>query len=261
VRSLSTSVLFRRWRTWLLIAPLFSLAALSGPLAVAVCAGALGVQAATEYGSLARLASADRRLLMLAAMSVPLAAVVLTPERLVLLLAVLPLLATAPTLVQQDVERGRERVAALAFGLYYLALPLALMVKLASTPGLLLALALGVALSDVGAFTAGRLFGRRPLAPRLSPAKTWAGVAGNVLGASLGLALSIPLAPGAPLLALVPIVAIGAVWGDLLESLLKRSAGAKDTGAWLPGFGGLLDRIDSMLVVLPLAFVAVQVLA
>src|SRR5207248_313938 len=113
------------------------------------------------------------------------------------------------------------------------------------------------ALSDVGAFTTGKLFGRYTprLTKHLSPSKTVAGVLGNLLGAALGLAL---LAPGALILA--PIVALGAVWGDLIESLLKRAAGAKDAGSWLPGFGGLLDRLDSLLVVLPLTFAALEVL-
>jgi phosphatidate cytidylyltransferase len=58
----------------------------------------------------------------------------------------------------------------------------------------------------------------------------------------------------AALLGLALVVAVGAVWGDLLESLVKRAAGAKDAGAWLPGFGGLLDRVDSLVVVLPLSY-------
>jgi phosphatidate cytidylyltransferase len=121
-----------------------------------------------------------------------------------------------------------------------------------------LALALATALSDVGAFTAGKLFGRHTphLAQRLSPSKTVAGLGGNLAGAALGVLL---LQPQRPLLLLV--VAIGAVWGDLLESLLKRSAGAKDAGSWLLGFGGLLDRLDSLLVVLPLATAVLAVTA
>ena len=128
-------------------------------------------------------------------------------------------------------------------------------------PGLLLALVLAVALSDVAAFTTGRLLKGPRLAPRLSPNKTWAGVLGNVLGAALGLALLGHLAPDAPKALLIGTVGLGSVWGDLLESLLKRAAGAKDAGAWLPGFGGLLDRVDSLLVVLPLSYVVLEAVA
>ena len=96
-------------------------------------------------------------------------------------LVVLPLLASLPALLAQDPETNR--VGRLAFGLGYLPLGLALLVRLdmapGGGPGLLLLLGLAVAQSHVGAFSLGRLFGRRRLATRLSPSKTWAGVVGN----------------------------------------------------------------------------------
>ena len=123
---------------------------------------------------------------------------------------------------------------------------------------LVLALAVACAFSDVGAFVVGRTFGRTKLAPRLSPAKTREGVAGNVAGAAVGLAPFLPtLVPvfGLPfVLVLVPLVAGGSLWGDLLESAAKREAGVKDAGRWLPGFGGILDRIDSLLVTVALGY-------
>jgi phosphatidate cytidylyltransferase len=124
------------------------------------------------------------------------------------------------------------------------------------------ALAVAVAFSDVGAFLVGRRFGRTPLSPLLSPAKTRAGVTGNVVGAAVGVAAFGPvLVTGFGIgfaLLLVPIIALGAVWGDLLESAAKREAGQKDAGRWLPGFGGILDRIDSLLITLPLVFWALR---
>ena len=143
---------------------------------------------------------------------------------------------------------------------------LALAVEL-DGPGIALFVALAVACagSDVGAFIVGRTFGRTPLAPRLSPNKTRAGVAGNIIGAALGLAAFLPaLAPtfgAAFVAALVPIVAAGSLWGDLLESAVKREAGAKDAGAWLPGFGGILDRIDSLVITVALTYWAIRILA
>lgn len=123
---------------------------------------------------------------------------------------------------------------------------------------LLLALAVGCAGADVAAFVVGRTFGRHPLAPRLSPGKTREGALGGLLGAAIGIG---PFAPalvpvfGAPFVAiLVPVVAGGSLWGDLLESAAKREAGVKDAGSWLPGFGGILDRIDSLLVTMALAY-------
>jgi len=84
----------------------------------------------------------------------------------------------------------------------------------------------------------------------LSPNKTVGGLVGAVLGAILVLTLLGSVTPG-----LVLAVALGGVLGDLLESMVKRQAGVKDAGSWLPGFGGLLDRVDSLLLILPLAAV------
>ncbi len=126
--------------------------------------------------------------------------------------------------------------------------------------------------ADIGAYAAGRAFGRHKLAPTISPGKSWEGVAGGVLsafvlavgwiafvdprfgahGASLygrlldnfgGLGLAVG----------VVVLAAASVVGDLFESLVKRAAGAKDSSRLLPGHGGVLDRIDALLPVLPLA--------
>jgi phosphatidate cytidylyltransferase len=126
------------------------------------------------------------------------------------------------------------------------------------------AVALGCAGSDVGAFLIGRRFGRSLLAPSLSPNKTRAGVVGNLIGAGVAVGVATPaLVPafGWPAVAgLVLVVAVGAVWGDLLESAAKREFGVKDMGGWLPGFGGILDRVDSLLLAMPLVYWAMRLL-
>jgi phosphatidate cytidylyltransferase len=110
-----------------------------------------------------------------------------------------------------------------------------------------------VAAADVGAYFVGKRFGRRKLAPRVSPGKTWEGLGGGlalVACAGVGGALWFGLAvPGVVALALA--VAAISVVGDLGISMLKRSAGLKDTGQLFPGHGGVLDRIDSLLAALP----------
>jgi phosphatidate cytidylyltransferase len=111
--------------------------------------------------------------------------------------------------------------------------------------------------ADVGAYFAGRSFGRRKLAPQVSPGKTWEGAYG-------GLAFSLIIAAVAgiwlfrlqgmawlPFLLLSLAVVLLSIVGDLGESLLKRQAGAKDSGTLLPGHGGMLDRIDSLLAAVP----------
>lgn len=114
-----------------------------------------------------------------------------------------------------------------------------------------------IAFVDIGAFFAGRAFGGPKLMPRVSPAKTWSGFCGGVL-ASLGLAVVVGLGAGMdgqslqPWLLVCLITAVAAVVGDLLESMLKRFTGIKDSGSLLPGHGGLFDRLDSLTAGLPL---------
>ena len=107
--------------------------------------------------------------------------------------------------------------------------------------------------SDTFAFFAGRLWGKKPLAPHVSPKKTMAGFWGGMVGALCLGALAIPFIDQPPLLIMgVSIVTILlGVLGDLFESLLKRIEGVKDSGTILPGHGGILDRLDSLLAALP----------
>lgn len=104
--------------------------------------------------------------------------------------------------------------------------------------------------SDTAAYFVGRKFGRRKLAPALSPGKTLAGAVGGV-GGSLLIAwvftMSYPFLPTAYVLGLGLLIGIAGQLGDLWESVLKRAAGIKDTGTLIPGHGGVLDRFDSLL--------------
>lgn len=122
--------------------------------------------------------------------------------------------------------------------------------------------------ADIGAYFAGRAFGRRKLAPGISPGKSWEGVAGGWLAVLLlaGVTTQIPAMAdsftamlqvryGWPLwFVLMSLLVAASVVGDLFESLMKRRAGVKDSSALLPGHGGVLDRIDALVPVMPLAF-------
>jgi phosphatidate cytidylyltransferase len=104
--------------------------------------------------------------------------------------------------------------------------------------------------TDIGAYFAGRRFGRRKLAPAISPNKTVEGLFGGIVAATLfGGAWALATGLGIALLALAPLLAIAAQAGDLFESGMKRRAGVKDSGAWLPGHGGILDRLDGLVPV------------
>jgi phosphatidate cytidylyltransferase len=115
---------------------------------------------------------------------------------------------------------------------------------------------------DVAAYATGLSFGKTPLAPNISPKKTWEGFAGSLLAAlvagvllgvlMLGVAWWVGLLLGAVLLG-------SATLGDLVESLIKRDLGIKDISSWLPGHGGFLDRLDSMLPSMAMLFVMFQI--
>jgi phosphatidate cytidylyltransferase len=101
--------------------------------------------------------------------------------------------------------------------------------------------------TDIGAYFAGRRFGRRKLAPSISPKKTVEGLYGGIAAATLiGGAWAMLNHLGPALLLFAPLFAAAAQGGDLFESGLKRRAGVKDSGNWLPGHGGVLDRLDGL---------------
>lgn len=111
--------------------------------------------------------------------------------------------------------------------------------------------------NDTGAYLAGKSFGRRKLFERISPNKTWEGFAGGVVLA-IAIALNLPQYFGTLLMwqwgLMAVIIGLFGTWGDLIESMLKRSLGVKDSGKLLPGHGGLLDRFDGLLLTAPLVF-------
>jgi phosphatidate cytidylyltransferase len=130
-------------------------------------------------------------------------------------------------------------------------------------PLLVLLAVLGPVGNDVGGYIAGVLFGRHPMAPSISPKKSWEGFAGSlVLGIATVTALAV-LALGLPWwvgVAIGAVLVVVSTCGDLAESLLKRDLGIKDMGHLLPGHGGVLDRVDSILLAAPTTYVMLEVL-
>lgn len=117
--------------------------------------------------------------------------------------------------------------------------------------------------SDVGGYAAGVFFGKHPLAPTISPKKSWEGLGGSVAASSLiGVLFVVYGLGGAWWIGLVlgVLAALAGTLGDLSESLIKRDLGIKDMGNILPGHGGIMDRLDSLLVVAPVAFVVMHFL-
>ncbi|WP_367045149.1 phosphatidate cytidylyltransferase [Streptomyces sp. Je 1-332] len=236
----------KRWRTWAMAAPLFLGAFLLGRAGAFALAAGLGVVAVGEYARMAGLPRGERAVLAVSAVVVP-AIAWGAPDALDLRAAGALLVAAAGVaLCSGDAAQGFTRASRTVFGLLWIPLSLSGLVLLGDTA---VAVGVAVAFGDVGAWCGGTALGRRgllsrPLSP-LSPNKTWAGVVGAAAATAAALA-----AVGAFSLTLWAAVLVGCVLGDLLESMVKREAGVKDAGSWLPGFGGLLDRIDSLLVAL-----------
>jgi len=180
----------------------------------------------------------------------------------VYVLALLFWLVVAPLWLWLGWRPGRP-IVALAGWLALIPAGLAMNDLRAESPLLLLFFLALVWVADTAAYVAGKNFGRRKLAPSISPGKTWEGAAGAILAASLYVALvgwlGLHVRHYAEFLIAIPVswvlVAIS-VEGDLFESAIKRQAGVKDSGALLPGHGGILDRIDALTSTLPMAGLA-----
>jgi phosphatidate cytidylyltransferase len=241
-----------RWITWAMILPVVGIPIWTGRVATTILAMLLALGAVLEYSRLARLHRVDTLWLIGCALGLTLGTL---PSRLgaagdtgawvpwvVLGGAALPLLGS-------DALDGFRRAAMTAFAIVWLCWSLANLPLLGRDAFVVL---FAAACADVGAFVGGTTLRRfawatRKLTP-LSPNKTWGGVAGALVAATAVLFVCGVLSIGWLL-----AIWIGGIIGDLLESMLKRQHRVKDAGSWLPGFGGLLDRIDSLLIAVPLA--------
>ncbi len=172
-----------------------------------------------------------------------------------LLLALPVVTATLLVLSRAKVEQALPSAGLFAFGLPYIAVPVAGLTLLQGRdPWLLFLLYAIVWLGDAAAFYAGSKWGRRRLAPTLSPKKSWEGALANLALAPVIASLWSLWRLGhwqASLAVLAILTSMAAQIGDLLESMIKRAAGVKDSGNVLPGHGGMWDRMDAMLMAVP----------
>jgi phosphatidate cytidylyltransferase len=194
--------------------------------------------------------------------------------------AIAPFLFLTIAMRRENLSTGYSAAAAAVFAFVYIALPLGMLVQLRQQWAgafYLLYLLLVVWAGDIFAYFVGKSMGRHLMAPRISPKKTWEGAAASLVASiAVGWLLfhyALPLSsamlsiglitrrdgmfgleqpPMAPIIALTVVLNIAAQLGDLVESLLKRGAGVKDSGSILPGHGGMLDRIDALLFAAPI---------
>ena len=163
-------------------------------------------------------------------------------------------------LAGEDRAGARDGISATLFGVLYVPFfgaHVVMMSRLPHGPALTIAYIGAIAFYDIGAYAAGSLFGAHPMAPSISPKKTWEGTLGATL---LVVVLALIVGPHlgqltvATSLALAGVVTLLAPLGDLAESTIKRDLAVKDMGSLLPGHGGLLDRIDALIFVAPAAY-------
>jgi phosphatidate cytidylyltransferase len=196
--------------------------------------------------------------------------------------ALAPFVFLSVAMRRSDLTSGYPAAAASAFAFGYIAIPMALLVEVRQQPaGAIWTIytLLAVWAGDIFAYFVGKSLGRHRMSPQISPNKTWEGAAASILASVIVGTLWMQHAPGIssallriglidrrdgmfgleqpqlwPIILLSAVVNIAAQLGDLVESLIKRGAGVKDSGAILPGHGGMLDRIDAMLFAVPVVW-------
>jgi phosphatidate cytidylyltransferase len=191
---------------------------------------------------------------------------ILVPDAMLLAATVLVLgIGTLVVLSRVPVAQGLSAIGAIGFGLLYFSIPVASLVRLRQIggPWFLVLLVSIVWLGDTFAFYCGKRWGRSKLAPSISPNKTKEGsLAGLVAGLIAASLWSLLMLGGVSVKVLILAVVVGAAaqMGDLVESLLKRGAGVKDSGKLFPGHGGVMDRLDALFFAAPATWLYVWVM-
>jgi phosphatidate cytidylyltransferase len=253
------------WRTyggWLWMIPMIAAAILLGRWAVILGTTLLAIFGFKEFSRATGLyqdwwttGAVYLLMLLMAALtwSQQLQGFMILPVLAICLLAIIPVL--------RNRAEGQLQIIALSiFGFLYFGWMFGHLAWLANTAnpyGYLIYLIFATELNDVVAFTSGKLFGHYPLRSHVSPKKTWGGAIGAIVVSMLlplALRFSLPAFTTPQLLLIGLLVGIGGQLGDLVISVVKRDIGIKDMGATIPGHGGILDRIDSLIFVAPLFF-------
>jgi phosphatidate cytidylyltransferase len=261
---------WRTYRSWLVMVPIVLVVLVAGRVATILAVAAAASFAFKEYARATGL-DQDRwtmRVVYFGIAAVAASALMQDPRRhvpgwyglfMALPVYIVGLVLAVPIVRNQT--RGQLHKAALAvLGFIYIGWMFSYVGFLANSPhayGYLLFLLLAVEATDVAAFASGKLFGRRKLREAISPNKTWGGALGALAFAMVLpwlLRFSFPHFGWLQLVLAGLIVGVGGQLGDLTISMIKRDVGVKDMGSLIPGHGGLLDRVDSLIFVAPLFF-------
>jgi phosphatidate cytidylyltransferase len=258
------STLFLRARTWFVIGPLFVLAVFIGGFPAFLLATFVVVQGCSEF---VRIAGIERRFAYLLIVWGVLGLLVAALARdffLFLPFGFFIALTLVPILSGRITDAHRQ-VADTLVGYVFVALPMAyiVLVKSAEAWGLnfLVIVTVSVAVSDIAAYATGSALRGRKLLPRVDATKTWGGALGNLVGAAVGVGWLWVAVPSewsiAAVIVLVLVIALGSVWADLTGSFIQRAFRTEVRSTVLLGYGGVLNRIDSLLITFPLSYYAV----
>jgi phosphatidate cytidylyltransferase len=264
LRVLRRSTLFMRARVWFVIGPLFVVAVFIGGFVAFLLATYVLLQGSSE---IVRIADIQRRyaLLLMLWGQVGLLVAAFAREYFVLLPFGFLILLTLVPVLSGELTDAHRQVADTLFAYIYVGLPMGyiVFVKSAESWGLnfLVIVTVAVAVSDVASWVVGRAIKSPMLAREVAPGKTWSEALGNLIGAALAVVLLWVAVPKtwaiAVVVVLVVVVAVGSLWGDLTDSLIKRAFPSSSAGSLVLGYGGVLDRVDSLLMAFPLCYYAV----
>lgn len=241
---------------------LFLLALFAGGIALIAFAAVVMLFGLAEYARLTGLGRTYFILLAVWSAGGLLVASARSTSLLLLLPLGLFLAATLIPIVTGRVDGAHRQVGGVVFGHVYIGLPMAFLVLIRETKPwglrLLLMVVAAAWLADTCGYTVGSKLKGPKLTPAVSPGKTWSGALGSVVGAMLGVLLintTVTISASPAHLALFgAVIAVCAIWGDLIESFVKRDFKVKDAGVILPGFGGVLDRFDSLFLTIPVSY-------
>jgi phosphatidate cytidylyltransferase len=257
------STLFLRARTWFVIGPLFVVAVFTGGFVAFLLATFVVVQGCSEF---VRIAGIERRYayLLIIAGEFGLLVAALARDFFGFLPFGFFILLTLVPILSGRVQDAHRQVADTLVGYVFVALPMAyiVFVKSAEPWGLnfLVIVTVSVAVSDIAAYATGAALRGRALVPRVDPGKTWGAVLGNLIGAAVGVGLLWVAVPPewsiVSVVVLVLVIAFGSVWADLTESFIRRAFHSEVHSTVLLGFGGVLSRVDSLLMAFPISYYA-----
>lgn len=248
-----------RYFGWLLLTPFYAAGVFASPIIGSVILTGAILLILLEYSRAAKFEDKEivfQAFLVLVSMIVVLVLPKLFPPLPVIVIFIL----TAYPILTNTYEAVYDRVRSLSWAYIYVIWTMihaVFVFRLPNGAGILVTIMVGCALADVGAYVVGKRIGKHKIAPRISPNKAWEGILGDLIGAGIAVALfsfGLPEMPIWAIIGLVILIGIGSVWGDLISSMAKRNVGIKDWGSLIPGHGGLLDRLNSLIVVMPLTY-------